>query len=462
MAFLNTLTFPSPTPAEISQQELGYIDGLTSNAQAQLNAKLPLAGGTLTGGLLLPRIEIPAGNTTAGANAERWIGPVSGIATATQINVPSGGYLALSHNGVNQALVGNGYFSASTIFPLSSADNLSIKCATADGTDNRLASLSGGGAVVAPGSAQTRGAGLESAGNEHATRPGQLSLMAGGVTGGKVVVYDKDATARLQVDESGLTLSAGGKLSSRLIEVPSDNQPTPTAANYQEYIATYAWTRNAPGTNGSHMLLCNAANRFAATNTANAAYSTLTYGPIAGYPGTQIVTTTADAADEWMTQITGGGAVIAAGSLQTRSGAAEYSGNEHPTRPGQVSLLSGAVTGGKIAAYDKNAAIQMQIDENGVTQLKGQRTPALAKTASYTATVGESLITCNHATVSVVITLPAATGSGQRYTIANIGAAAASCARAGSDLIAGQTSISIAQWSTLVVIDVAAGIWISA
>lgn len=39
--------------AKVTPQELEYVNGVTSGVQGQLDAKLPLAGGTLTGDLLL-------------------------------------------------------------------------------------------------------------------------------------------------------------------------------------------------------------------------------------------------------------------------------------------------------------------------------------------------------------------------------------------------------------------------
>jgi hypothetical protein len=51
--FSGTVTVPniSANGATISATELSYIDNLSSNAQTQISAKLPLSGGTLTGGL---------------------------------------------------------------------------------------------------------------------------------------------------------------------------------------------------------------------------------------------------------------------------------------------------------------------------------------------------------------------------------------------------------------------------
>ena len=47
-------------PATLTATELGYVDGVTSAIQTQLDAKLALAGGTMTGDLLLGANKIGA------------------------------------------------------------------------------------------------------------------------------------------------------------------------------------------------------------------------------------------------------------------------------------------------------------------------------------------------------------------------------------------------------------------
>lgn len=88
MAFLNTTTFPSPTPQEVSQAELGYIDGLTSNAQAQLDGKLALPGGTTSQILLgtgAPASAVPAAALLA-ANIPSVLGPTTFSGGLTMAN----------------------------------------------------------------------------------------------------------------------------------------------------------------------------------------------------------------------------------------------------------------------------------------------------------------------------------------------------------------------------------------
>jgi len=54
-------TFPSIDGAiTATDTELNYVDGVTSNVQTQLDAKLPLAGGTMTGDLLLGANKVGA------------------------------------------------------------------------------------------------------------------------------------------------------------------------------------------------------------------------------------------------------------------------------------------------------------------------------------------------------------------------------------------------------------------
>lgn len=54
LTLTGTITIDSgATLGVLSPTELGYLDGVTSNIQTQLNAKLPLAGGTITGNIVV-------------------------------------------------------------------------------------------------------------------------------------------------------------------------------------------------------------------------------------------------------------------------------------------------------------------------------------------------------------------------------------------------------------------------
>lgn len=83
---------------------------------------------------------------------------------------------------------------------------------TTNGSDTAGFRINGGAAMATPGSAQTRGAGVEFGGNELSGRTGWLSLCAGGVSGGSVRAYDKDAVLVGLFDENGLTLNTADGL----------------------------------------------------------------------------------------------------------------------------------------------------------------------------------------------------------------------------------------------------------
>lgn len=78
---------------------------------------------------------------------------------------------------------------------------------TADGADNGNLTL-GSGVAIAPGSSQTRGAAIELAGNEHATRPGELGLCAG--VNGSVRGYDASTVLRFVIGTTGVIARGTG------------------------------------------------------------------------------------------------------------------------------------------------------------------------------------------------------------------------------------------------------------
>ncbi|WP_415063253.1 hypothetical protein [Bdellovibrio sp.] len=56
-----------PTHSSVTSTELGYLDGVTSSVQTQLNSKLPAAGGTITGNLVVNgQVTIIGGTPGAG------------------------------------------------------------------------------------------------------------------------------------------------------------------------------------------------------------------------------------------------------------------------------------------------------------------------------------------------------------------------------------------------------------
>ena len=87
------------------------------------------------------------------------------------------------------------------------------------------------------------------------------------------------------------------------------------------------------------------------------------------------------------------------------------------------------------------------------------RRKQVTKTTTYTVLSTDEVIRCNHASTPFTITLRAAVGARRELVIKNIGAAAVTVQRAGSDTIDGSTSIVLAQWGVARLFDAAAGAW---
>jgi hypothetical protein len=66
---------------------------------------------------------------------------------------------------------------------------------------------------------------------------------------------------------------------------------------------------------------------------------------------------------------------------------------------------------------------------------------------------------CDKAT-AITITLPAATGSGKKYIVANINTGIATLDGNSTDLINGDQTQSIDQWASLTVVDYVANKWV--
>ena len=102
-------TFPNINAAvTATDEELNYVDGVTSNIQTQLGTKLPLAGGTMTGNITLGTntidgLEI---NTTATNNLGLGTGAVDSITTGGY-NIGIGDYALSSVDaGSNNTAIG--------------------------------------------------------------------------------------------------------------------------------------------------------------------------------------------------------------------------------------------------------------------------------------------------------------------------------------------------------------------
>jgi hypothetical protein len=77
--FTGTVTLPSTTSiGTISSTELGYVDGVTSAIQTQIDTKAPITGATLLGTVTLPA------TTSIGTVSSTEIGYVDGVTSAIQ------------------------------------------------------------------------------------------------------------------------------------------------------------------------------------------------------------------------------------------------------------------------------------------------------------------------------------------------------------------------------------------
>jgi len=110
------------------------------------------------------------------------------------------------------------------------------------------------------------------------------------------------------------------------------------------------------------------------------------------------------------------------------------------------------------ALYLGGATNYTKIDKAGLITTRGRRDAVTTKTANYTATSNDEVIVANKAT-AITITLPAATGSGQHYHIASIGAGACTIQAAGAETIWGSNTQTLYQYESIDIWDYAAGVW---
>ena len=99
---------------------------------------------------------------------------------------------------------------------------------------------------------------------------------------------------------------------------------------------------------------------------------------------------------------------------------------------------------------------------NGTLTPNGIRENIAAKTAAYTLTATDSYITASASSAAFTITLPSATGSGQKYVVIKTDSTtnAVTLAAAGTDTIEGSASKALsAQYDKIAVVDIASGLW---
>jgi hypothetical protein len=123
-------------------------------------------------------------------------------------------------------------------------------------------------------------------------------------------------------------------------------------------------------------------------------------------------------------------------------------------------LRANATTPGDILqAQNSSGSVLASISALGTVKSSGQKRAVVTKTADYTAAVNDDVIVCNK-TTAMTITLPAATGSGQAYAIANINTGVVTIDASGAETINGETTQTVDQWACAQIVDYAAGAWV--
>jgi hypothetical protein len=82
------LTASSLTVGNVSNTELGYLDGVTSSIQTQLNAKAPSAGPTFTGTVTLPATVVSGSATLTLPTTTSTLATTADISTAVAPYAP--------------------------------------------------------------------------------------------------------------------------------------------------------------------------------------------------------------------------------------------------------------------------------------------------------------------------------------------------------------------------------------
>lgn len=99
------------------------------------------------------------------------------------------------------------------------------------------------------------------------------------------------------------------------------------------------------------------------------------------------------------------------------------------------------------------------IDSLGTLTTTGRLKAVTTKTGAYTLTTTDEVVVGNSTTI-FTLTLPAATGSGRHYCIKNINTAIVTVDGDSSDTIDGSTTIALAQWDSIQIIDYTANAWV--
>ena len=152
----NTLTLAVDTTAiqarvtDVSDTEIGYLNGVTSGIQTQIDTKAPLASPTLTGTVTLPE------STSIGDVSNLEIGYLNGVTSAIQTQLND--KLASSTAGTTYAPIASPTFTGTVVLPNSTVTNDMLAGSIAN---NKLAnsSVTINGSAVSLGGSTTIQAG---------------------------------------------------------------------------------------------------------------------------------------------------------------------------------------------------------------------------------------------------------------------------------------------------------------
>ena len=117
-------------------------------------------------------------------------------------------------------------------------------------------------------------------------------------------------------------------------------------------------------------------------------------------------------------------------------------------------LAGGTATSGYVPKSNGDGTATWAADAGGASS-----DTVLTKTTTYTVDAADTYIRCNHASTPFTVTLYAATGSGKRVVVKNIGAAVVTIEGNASETIDGALNITLAQYSSVTLEDAASGAW---
>jgi hypothetical protein len=127
------------------------------------------------------------------------------------------------------------------------------------------------------------------------------------------------------------------------------------------------------------------------------------------------------------------------------------------TTPAMIWRAAGSQTANLTEWRNSSEAVLVSVSATGTVKTSGRQRAVATKTADYTATANDEHI---RFTASATLTLPAATGTGQAYSVKAAGDAVTVIIDAnGAETIDGKLTIILAPRDGVQIIDAASGVW---